>query len=592
MDARRILTSLFATLCLALQAGASGDFIIKVEPGPFTIERALQEARLVKMRHMADNPILELQPGTYRLTQPIIIRPEDKWLTMEAMGDVVITGGVQIKGWRKQGKLWVADVPEWNGRPLEFRQIWVNGRKAVRARDVADFEQMWRIRGMDKEKEELYVPAAAVRKVLHARQVEMVLHEMWCVANLRIKDIKVQGDSAAITFHNPESHIHFMHPWPSPMVTTNGHNSAFYLTNARELLDTPGEWYLDTKEQRLYYMPLPGEDMRTAEVEVPALETLLKVEGTPDEPVSYVTFKGITFRHATWLRPSIMGHAPLQAGMYMIEAYKIKPQLSRRNGDHKLDNQGWVGRPAAAVEVNAAEWVQFKNCTFEHCASTALDYHTFIKEGRIDDCTFRDIGGSAILAGTFGPEGHEAHLPYTPSDMRSICTGLQVLNNRIDDAANEDWGCLGIGAGFVRDIRIEHNEISNVSYTGISMGWGWNQQTCAMANNVVRANYIHHYARHMYDTAGIYTLGSQPHTFIEENVVSDIYTPGYVHDPEHWFYLYTDEGSSYITLRNNWTPTEKYLKNANGPGNTWENNGPQVADSIRQAAGIRKPAKP
>ena len=592
MDARRILTSLFATLCLVLQAGASGDFIIKVEPGPFTIERALQEARLVKMRHMADNPILELQPGTYRLTQPIIIRPEDKWLTMEAMGNVVITGGVQIKGWRKQGKLWVADVPEWNGRPLEFRQIWVNGRKAVRARDVADFEQMWRIRGMDKEKEELYVPAAAVRKVLHARQVEMVLHEMWCVANLRIKDIKVQGDSAAITFHNPESHIHFMHPWPSPMVTTNGHNSAFYLTNARELLDTPGEWYLDTKEQRLYYMPLPGEDMRTAEVEVPALETLLKVEGTPDEPVSYVTFKGITFRHATWLRPSIMGHAPLQAGMYMIEAYKIKPQLSRRNGDHKLDNQGWVGRPAAAVEVNAAEWVQFKNCTFEHCASTALDYHTFIKEGRIDDCTFRDIGGSAILAGTFGPEGHEAHLPYTPSDMRSICTGLQILNNRIDDAANEDWGCLGIGAGFVRDIRIEHNEISNVSYTGISMGWGWNQQTCAMANNVVRANYIHHYARHMYDTAGIYTLGSQPHTFIEENVVSDIYTPGYVHDPEHWFYLYTDEGSSYITLRNNWTPTEKYLKNANGPGNTWENNGPQVADSIRQVAGIRKPAKP
>ena len=588
MDARRILTSLFATLCLVLQAGASGDFIIKVEPGPFTIERALQEARLVKMRHMADNPILELQPGTYRLTQPIIIRPEDKWLTMEAMGDVVITGGVQIKGWRKQGKLWVADVPEWNGRPLEFRQIWVNGRKAVRARDVADFEQMWRIRGMDKEKEELYVPAAAVRKVLHARQVEMVLHEMWCVANLRIKDIKVQGDSAAITFHNPESHIHFMHPWPSPMVTTNGHNSAFYLTNARELLDTPGEWYLDTKEQRLYYMPLPGEDMRTAEVEVPALETLLKVEGTPDEPVSYVTFKGITFRHATWLRPSIMGHAPLQAGMYMIEAYKIKPQLSRRNGDHKLDNQGWVGRPAAAVEVNAAEWVQFKNCTFEHCASTALDYHTFIKEGRIDDCTFRDIGGSAILAGTFGPEGHEAHLPYTPSDMRSICTGLQILNNRIDDAANEDWGCLGIGAGFVRDIRIEHNEISNVSYTGISMGWGWNQQTCAMANNVVRANYIHHYARHMYDTAGIYTLGSQPHTFIEENVVSDIYTPGYVHDPEHWFYLYTDEGSSYITLRNNWTPSEKYLKNANGPGNTWENNGPQVADSIRTQAGFRK----
>ena len=127
----------------------------------------------------------------------------------------------------------------------------------------------------------------------------------------------------------------------------------------------------------------------------------------------------------------------------------------------------------------------------------------------------------------------------------------------------------------MRNISITNNEISNVSYTGISLGWGWNQQTCAMANNLVRGNYIHHYARHNYDCAGIYTLGSQPHTFIEENVIDSMYSPSYVHDPNHWFYLYTDEGSSYITVRNNWTPSEKFLQNANGPGCTWENNGPQ-----------------
>ena len=252
MDARKILTCLFAPLLLALQARASGEFTIEVKPGEFTIERALQEAREIKRLHMGSDPILQLQPGTYRLTQPIIIRPEDKWLILEAKGDVVITGGVQITGWRKQGKLWVADVPEWNGRPLEFRQMWVNGRKAVRARDVEDFEQMHRIMSMDKAKETLYVPAAAVRKILHAPHAEMVLHEMWCIANLRIKGIKVEGDSAAVTFHNPESHVHFMHPWPSPMVNTDGHNSAFYLTNAKELLDQPGEWYLDAKEQKLY----------------------------------------------------------------------------------------------------------------------------------------------------------------------------------------------------------------------------------------------------------------------------------------------------------------------------------------------------
>ncbi|MBR7066360.1 MAG: right-handed parallel beta-helix repeat-containing protein [Prevotella sp.] len=586
MDARRILTILATALFVSVCPAANAGFTLKVEPGAFTIEHALQEARLRRLHEGGDRVVIRLQPGTYRLSQPIIIRPEDSGTTLIADGDVKISGGVAIKGWRKQGKLWVADVPEWNGRPLEFRQMWVNGRKAIRARDVEDLEKMWRIRNIDKSKEVLYVPAAAVRKVLHATHVEMVLHEMWCIANLRIKNIEILGDSAAVTFHNPESHVHFMHPWPSPMVNTDGHNSAFYLTNAKELLDSPGEWYLDAKAQRLYYMPRQGEDMTKAEVEVPALETLVKVEGTPDRRVTDVTIQGMTFCHTTWMRPSIMGHAPLQAGMYMIEAYKIKPQISRPNGDHKLDNQGWVGRPAAAIAVDGARGVVITDCMVTHCASTAIDIHQYAADCMVANCDLIDIGGTGILAGTFGPEGHEAHLPYQPTDLSSLCTGLQILNNRIDDAANEDWGCLGIGAGYVRDIRIENNEIAHVSYTGISLGWGWNQQTCAMANNLVRGNYIHHYAQHMYDTAGIYTLGAQPHTFIEENVVEDICTPGYVHDPEHWFYLYTDEGSSYITLRNNWTPSEKYLKNANGPGNTWENNGPQVADSIKANAGL------
>lgn len=587
INARKALLTLAAAAMAAVSVSAT-DIVVK--PGAYTIEKALQQAREARRLDKATDICLRLESGTYNLNQPIIIRPEDNGTRIVADGKVVISGGVKVSGWKKEGKYYVATVPDFNGRPLEFRQMWVNGKKAVRARDVDDFEDMFRIRNIDKAKEIVYVPAAAVKKIKGARYAEMVLHEMWCVANLRIKDIKIQGDSAAVTFHQPESHVHFMHPWPSPMVTTDGHNSPFYLTNAKELLDKEGEWYLDARTSKLYYIPRKGEDMKTAEVIVPAVETLLKVEGTPDTPVKDVTFEGITFSYATWMRPSVSGHAPLQAGMYMIEAYKLRPKMDRPNGDHKLDNQGWVGRPASAVSLNCAENVSFSKCTFEHNASTGLDYHLYIKGGSVDRCTFRDIGGNGILAGSFGPESHEAHLPYAPADGRIICTGLSITNNLITDVTNEDWGCVGIGAGFVKDIKICDNEISDVSYTGISMGWGWNQQVCSMSNNLVSGNLIYHYAKHMYDTAGIYTLGSQPHSFIENNVVRDIYTPTYVHDPNHWFYLYTDEGSSYITVRNNWTPTEKYLKNANGPGNTWENNGPYVADSIKAAAGI-KPEK-
>lgn len=60
------------------------------------------------------------------------------------------------------------------------------------------------------------------------------------------------------------------------MVTTNGHNSAFYLTNARELQDVPGEWYHDIDARKVYYYPREGEKMQEVEVIVPAVETLVR----------------------------------------------------------------------------------------------------------------------------------------------------------------------------------------------------------------------------------------------------------------------------------------------------------------------------
>ena len=503
-----------------------------------------------------------------------------------------MSGGISIKGWKKQGKVWVADVPAFNGRPLDFRQLWVNGKKAVRARDVEDFEKMNRICSVDEKNEILYVPAVSIRRLidnkgnLKAKYAEMVLHQMWCVANLRIRSVEVQGDSAAIRFHQPESRIQFEHPWPRPMVTTDGHNSAFYLTNARELQDVPGEWYHDIDARKVYYYPREGEKMQEAEVIVPAVETLVRVEGTLDRPVCHIRFEKITFSYTTWMRPSEKGHVPLQAGMYLTDGYRIDPKMQRNYLNHPLDNQGWLGRPAAAVRVVAARQIDFERCRFEHLGSTGLDYEEAVQGGVVRGCLFRDIAGNGLLVGSFSPAAHETHLPYNPADRREVCTQQQINNCYFTEIGNEDWGCLAIAAGYVGDVNIEHNEISEVPYSGISLGWGWTQTVNCMRNNRVHANLIHHYAKHMYDVAGIYTLGSQPKSYVTENCVHSIYKPGYVHDPNHWFYLYTDEGSSFITVRDNWTEGEKYLQNANGPGNVWENNGPKVDSVIRERAGL------
>ena len=563
-----------------------------------TLTAALRQAR--EWRRTGDDRMqggitVYMEGGTYALYEPVFIRPEDSGtkesptvIRSAADEKVVLSGGVRIKNWKKQGKLWVADVPTFNGRPLDFRQLWVNGVKAVRARDVEDFEKMNRICSVDEKNEILYVPAVSIRRLidnkgnLKAKYAEMVLHQMWCVANLRIRSVEVQGDSAAIRFHQPESRIQFEHPWPRPMVTTDGHNSAFYLTNARELQDVPGEWYHDIDARKVYYYPREGEKMQEAEVIVPAVETLVRVEGTLDRPVCHIRFEKITFSYTTWMRPSEKGHVPLQAGMYLTDGYRIDPKMQRDYLNHPLDNQGWLGRPAAAVRIAAAKQIDFERCRFEHLGSTGLDYEEAVQDG----CLFRDIAGNGLLAGSFSPAAHETHLPYDPADRREVCTHQQINNCYFTEVGNEDWGCLAIAAGYVSDINIEHNEISEVPYSGISLGWGWTQTVNCMRNNRVHANLIHHYAKHMYDVAGIYTLGSQPKSYVTENCVHSIYKPGYVHDPNHWFYLYTDEGSSFITVRDNWTEGEKYLQNANGPGNVWENNGPKVDNDVHERAGL------
>ncbi|MGN8056787.1 L-rhamnose mutarotase [Pedobacter sp. 22163] len=573
-----------------------------------TLHSAIRKARELRRLNdvsTKDGIRIIIGKGFYQLHEPVVLRPEDSGtkdspttIICAPNEKVILSGGIQIKNWKKlnrpiaglpkesNGKVWVADVPNLDGSDLQFRQLWVNGNKAIRAKNY-NGEEMGRILSWDNEKQTCRIPLQKGINLANIKGMEMLIHQWWAIANLRVKSVKIVGNAAELSFMQPESRIQSEHPWPAPWISVKTGNSAFYLSNAIQFLNEPGEWFEDLQNHKLYYWPKASENMLNAEVIAPALENLVKIEGTIDQPVSFVNFKNISFEHSTWLRPSKQGHVPHQAGMYMLDAYKL--EKAGTPDKPTLENQAWVGRPAAAIEVSYANHTAFESCRFEHMASTALDYKKGTAENEIKGNLFKDIGGSAILMGTFSDKATEVHLPYNPTDQREISTNNKIENNLITDVTNEDWGAVGIGAGYVRGIKIRHNEINDVSYSGISVGWGWTKTRNAMENNTISGNKIHHYGKHMYDVAGIYTLSAQPGSFITENVVDSIYKAPYPHLPDHWFYLYTDEGSSYFTIKNNWTPTEKYLQNANGPGNLWESNGPKVSIHIRQSAGLEKP---
>lgn len=566
--------------------------------------RKARELRRLNDASIANGIHIILKGGRYQLTESVFIRPEDgasatSPTTIEAAPNEqpVLSGGIEIKNWKKLtttvpglsakaiSKVWVADVPMVGDQLFNFRQLWINNVKAVRAKST-NGNLMNRILSWNKTEQTCWIPTPKFPLLQNVKGIEFFIHQWWAIAILRVKKMQVHGDSTKLFFHQPESRIQSEHPWPAPWISKETGNSAFYLTNALPFLDEAGEWFLDVNNQKLYYWPRTNENITTASVIAPQLETLIKVEGTIDNPVRYISFNNISFQHTGWLRPSQQGHVPHQNGLYMTDAYRLKPAGTKDKAG--LDNQAWIGKPAAAVEINFAEHVNISNCRFEHLASTGLDYHKAVHYNIVKGNLFKDIGGNGLLAGVYSDEATEIHLPYNPKDEREVCDGMLISNNLVTDVTNEDWSCVGIGIGYARNTKVEHNEVENVSYSGITMGWGWSPTANAMNNNKIISNKIHHFGKHNYDCAGIYTLSPQPGSLISENEIDSIYKATYVHLPSHWFYLYTDEGSSYFTVKDNWTPTTKYLQNANGQGNEWSNNGPQVSDAIRKNAGLEK----
>ena len=556
-----------------------------------TIARALKQAR--EWRRLSDPRVekeicIMLKDGIYRQERTLFIRPEDSGTAESPTRMVaargakpIISGGMHIDHWTKvtepisglpasaQGKVWVADSPMVGNRLLDFRQLWVNGTKAVRA---SQFEpgKMERMIDFVTDREEIWIPTPSIAQLEQARQMEMVVHQRWAIAILRVKDFDIQGEKTRVTFHQPESQLEFAHPWPQPVIGGEKGNSSFYLCNAIQLLDAPGEWYRDYPSGKIYYWPREGENMEQASAIVPALEQLVRVDGSLERPVSHIQFKGIGFEHATCMRPSYQGHVTLQGGMYLIDAYKLPiPGLPEKA---TLENQAWIARPEAAVVVKGASHVDFNACTFQHLASTGVDYEWAATQSAITNCLFTDIGGTAILLGAFPDGGFETHVPYKPVNMQELCSHIRIANNHITEVTNEDWGCVGIGAGYVSDVIIDRNEVSHVNYSGICIGWGWTKLDSGMKNNHMLNNYVHHFAKQLYDAGGLYTLSAQPGSSMVGNRLEALTDAPYATN-DRAFYIYLDEATSYYHIENNWCPEERFDSNTPGPGNVWKNNG-------------------
>lgn len=529
-----------------------------------TLQAARETARTLITEDMSSNITVVLREGIYKLDQTLELGPNDSGrngydvVYRAYPGEKpVLSGGDVITGWTLDSPgVYKAPVGD-----LEFRQLYVNDTRAIRAR-TPDAGVFFRVQTWDNTNKKLNVLPEDVSAIDdQASPIELIVQTMWSDQHLRVQSIDVNGSTASIKPVSAEGNIVFARGAPK-----RDNKASYHMENSMQFMDSAGEFYLDQTSGLVYYRPRANEIMDSAQVVAPRLETLIRLSGTIDEPVKHIRFEGISFEHAGWNEPTHSGYVPTQANFSSEQSYKLVP---------------------AAISVQYARNLQFERNQFRHLGGNGVDLYQGTADVELIGNVFADISGNGI--------NMDSTLVKYQSDPRSIVKRTRVANNFITQIGQDYYGAVGIFAGYTEDLTIEHNEIFDLPYSAISVGWGWTRAQTALKNNVVRYNDIYDVLNLLVDGAAIYTLSNQPNSSIHDNFVHDMArSPWSSADTSFQTVgIYLDQGTEGYKVENNVllkVPTKIFSGNTIFGTNTFYGNyGDSIA--VKQGAGLEPPYK-
>ncbi len=524
---------------------------------PFgTLEAARDALRKLRRRGKIRSAVRVLvTPGTYRLQSPLVFTPEDSGtadcpVTWAGNGGRPLLSGARvIEGWSKgtiNGQpCWQVVLPEVAAGHWWFTQIFVNGRRRLRAR--LPKQGFYRFAGVPEEEAKRdpggffhgamsahFVPGE-IRSFHNLPDIDVVVPDHWREGHLRMASV----DEATHTVRfSTKGFSRFSRD-------ETGRHTRFRLDHVMEACTEPGDWYLDRTSGTLSYIPMPGENPVSTLVEAPTLDLLLAVQGDALDPVRrvrHLRFEFLDLRHADWELP------PENPGARQ-SAFQVP----------------------AAVRFVGAEDCAFYGCRVSQVAGWGVEVLRGCHRTRIIACALHDLGGGGIKI------GHEGGLAAGWSDsqqgdFRGMDAGAlgwgpcredpggrmagrdkaEPSATTVSDCSIHDGGlifhsAIGVWIGDAGRNRVVHNHIWNFSYSGISCGWTWGFAPAFTHDNRIEGNRIHAIGHGVLsDMGAIYTLGRQAGSTIRRNYISDVHSYGY----GGWG-IYPDEGSSWILIEEN-----------------------------------------
>lgn len=481
------------------------------DDGPLATLGAALKTVLTARRLMpetVETATILVRGGTYELDEPIELLPDHSGpgpqrplLIAAYPGETpVISGGRRITGWKpvpEKPGLWEAEVPEVREGKWYFRQLFVNGKRKQRARTPN--EGYFRIDGegpKDKPAKIKFRAGDIKKEWAEDGDVELVALLAWSDIRMQIKAVDETNRIAVLS--------------GEPRPSNRENNAKYYIENAPDALDKPGEWYLNRKTGVVRYWAEPGERLDEAEVIAPRLTELVRLKGDFEtgRPVQHVIFRGLTFTYTDW----------------------------------ELEPEGYADTQAA-VGIRGDIWGEgVVNCLIEDCVFTrlggyALDFGRGCKQIKIIGNEIFDIAAGGVRLGE--PRRRETEFDQNEQNV--------VTDNHIYNIGVVYAPAVGVLVFHSGHNRIAHNHIHDLYYTAISVGWNWGYQETPCHDNLIEFNHLHDIGKGVLsDMGAIYTLGPQKGTVIRNNLIHDVnaFTYG------GWG-LYTDEGSSHILLESN-----------------------------------------